>query len=168
MNAEETTAQHAAEIDWQAIHESIQVIFASLADVVQAERPSIRSRGGKTQTASQLLFTYRVFAVASDSELDPLVAGVDFAPASTGRDIRIHADLCGEESGRIYFELPEQTVPIVQDVLCATAQGLARELSEQGDVILAALNQQKTVPSPDLGAQVNGMDIVRKEYESHP
>ncbi len=39
MNAEEAVVQPAAEIDWQAIHESIQVIFASLADVVQNELP---------------------------------------------------------------------------------------------------------------------------------
>lgn len=158
----------AARIDWQAIHESIQAIFASLANAVQRNCPSIHSRGGKTQTSCFPLFSYRVFEVPSEPNLDPVVAGVDFAPTSSGPNIVVRADFCGDESGRIWFELPEQTLPPIQDVLRATAETLARELSAHSDCILAALNQQKSSSSPGLGTQDNGMGIVRKEYESHP
>ncbi|MHB1425409.1 MAG: hypothetical protein ACYC3I_19740 [Gemmataceae bacterium] len=164
---ERSSSNQATEIDWQTIHESIQAIFAALADVVQSDCPSIRSRAGKTRTSRSPLFSYRVFDVPSNPTLDPVVAGVDFSPASSGQDIVVNADLCGEESGRIWFELPEQNLPAVPDILRATAEDLARKLSEQGDRIIAALNQQKTGSSPCLGTQVNSTDIVRKEYESH-
>lgn len=161
----EKTFNQTAEIDWQALHESVQAILASLGDAVQADCPSIRSRGGKTQTARFPLFSYRVFEVPSRPDLDPLVAGVDFSSASSGQDVVVRADLCGEESGRIWFELPAQTMPAVQDVLSATAESLAHELSEQKDRIIVALNQQKT-GSSCKGLKDNGMGNARKEYES--
>lgn len=156
-----------ADIDWQAIHEAIQGIFLALAEEVQASCPAIHSRAGKTQTVRFPLFSYRVFEVPPQPDLDPVVVGVNFAPASSDGNITVSADLCGEESGQIWFELPEQTVPAAQAVLRVTAETLARRLSEQKDRIFAALNQQKTVSSPCVGTQDNGIGIVTKEYESH-
>ncbi len=164
----DNTRSRTADIDWQAIHESIQVIFLSFAEVVQAECPCVRSRTGKTQTARFPLFSYRTFDIPSQPDLDPVVAGVNFKPDASGRDITVTADLCGEESGRIWLELPEQIVSAAQDSLRAAAETFARKLSEQKDRLLVALNQPKTVSSPRVGTQDNGIGIAPKEYESHP
>ena len=53
-----------------------------------------------------------------------------------------------------------------RDVLLETAEALVIERSEQADRIIVVLKQQKTLSSPVLGKQVNGMGVERKEYES--
>jgi hypothetical protein len=135
--------QAITENTWQKIHAAVQVILASWAERVQTDYPSIHSRGGKTQTDRFPLFSYRAFEVPAEPDLDPVVAGLDFTLSDSGRSIVVRADLCGEESGRIWFELPEQTLPPIEESLEATAGSLARKLSERGDLLVAALNQQK-------------------------
>lgn len=133
------------EIDWGNIDQAVQDVFARLAQKVQASWPEIRSHGGKTRS-HLLLFSYRVFELRSDSSIDPVVAGVDFAWAPSGRRMVVRADLCGEETGQVWFELAEREVFPTQEVLRVNAVSLAERLSEQSDRIRAALSQPRLMP----------------------
>jgi hypothetical protein len=91
-----------SEHDWQALHEEIQKRFRTLAAQVPAT--AVPPRFGKTVTKLFPLFSHMSFSPTSVVGRDDIIVGVDIAPKDG--QWRIDADVCEEESGTIFFELP--------------------------------------------------------------
>jgi hypothetical protein len=87
-----------------------------------------------------LLYVYCVFDPISEVEVDPIVAGVAFKRTSGG--ILVRGDVCGEESGRVYLELPEygEIVPETGTAVIQAASRTAARLSREVDAVLRALD----------------------------
>lgn len=132
------TVNHSA-IDWEALHEYIQQLLAPMRAEVEQRWPQVRSRPGKTFTEKMLLFSYCAFENPSQPEVDPVVVGVDFAPGPAEDVVRVRGDLCGEETGSVWFEVPEQQVSRTQEALRKAAESVTTQLAAEADRVAEGL-----------------------------
>jgi hypothetical protein len=123
------------------VDETVQGLLDRLAHAVAAQRPDIHSQPGRASARGFPLFTYRTFDVAADHAIDPVVVGVVIEPAATGERLLLRADICGEESGRIFYALNDREVALAAEPVLTAAQELASQLSEQAEIVMAALAQ---------------------------
>ena len=65
---------------------------------------SVEPRFGKTVTKRFPLFSYVGFKWSPSDDDEHILVGIDIGPHDG--QWRIDADICGEESGTVYFELP--------------------------------------------------------------
>lgn len=135
-------------VDWDRVHETVQGLLGRLVHTLAAQRPDIRSQPGRAAARAFPLFTYRTFDVPADHAIDPVVVGVVFEPAATGNGLSLRADICGEESGRIFYALQEREVALAAEPVLTAAQELASQLSEQVEIVIAAL-AQPCPPEPE-------------------
>jgi hypothetical protein len=96
--------QNYTEQEWQALHEKIQQRFQALAIEVERLAPAVYAEFGKTVTSRFPLFSHVSFNVAPENTRSDVIVGVDIGPEDG--QWRIDADVCDEEDGTIYFELP--------------------------------------------------------------
>ena len=64
---------------------------------------------------------------APASQGERLIAGIDFSPSPQTGSIVVRADLCGEESGVVHFELPPLVVPADPDAFVSLERRLATQ-----------------------------------------
>ena len=133
-------------VDWETINSSVQDVLQELAAEVQRRRPEIQPRFGRTLT-HLLLFSYCAFETPSASPIDPVIAGIDFR-SQKRKAIVVRADLSGEESGKIWVELPEREVPEEQEAIRTAGVELARQLVARIDEVHAALQMRDSAVSP--------------------
>jgi hypothetical protein len=93
-----------SEVEWQLLHAEIQQRLGSAAEEIQAVSPSLQVISGKTMTKLFPLFSFVRFKSAKGSGIEDMLMGVEIVP--DGTHWRIDANVCAEESGEIYFELP--------------------------------------------------------------
>jgi hypothetical protein len=139
--AQTQKATNLSQVDWDLVYEAIQAIFEPMAEAIHRRRPDTRSRANRAAAHAFFLFAYRVFDVPMDHAIDPVVVGVEFAPAPTNGGVLVRGDISGEESGRIYFELDESEVPSARAVVLEAARQTATQLSNQVEVVIEALAQ---------------------------
>ena len=156
-----------SETQWQGLHDEIQKRLHVLAEEVRAAIQSIEPRFGKTVTKRFPLFSYVGFQWSPSDDDEHILVGVDIGPHDG--QWRIDADVCGEESGTVYFELPNPLFAVASfaemrnRVLTATDQLLAG-----GKPVLLRLLASFAVPSsqssvPSAPSQSAGMpEVARK------
>ncbi len=156
--------------EWQGLHDEIQKRLRVLADEVCTAIQSIEPRFGKTVTKRFPLFSYVGFKWSPSDDDEHILVGVDIGPHD-GK-WRIDADVCGEESGTVYFELPNPLFAVASfeemrnRVLSATDQLLAG-----GKPVLLRLLASLAAPSrlsvPSAASQSAGMpEAAAKELHS--
>lgn len=121
---------------WSSVHEEVQQHLSRLAEQIQQECPEVRVAAGRTSGQSFFLFSYHTFALPND-EVDPVVAGITVVAA--GDDVRIDADISGEQEGDIIASLPQTVVQHSKDKLIDAARDSASKLSESAKAVIAAL-----------------------------
>jgi hypothetical protein len=125
-------------VDWDRIHEAIQAVLSGLARSVKERWPEVVSRPGRTSTNKLPLFSYRTFELMDSPEADAVVVGLDFQPSET--TVRIRGDLCGEESGRIFYDTDCETeAEKTHGKVLAAALDITGKLTAQADRIREAL-----------------------------
>lgn len=90
--------------EWQALHEEIQKRFRALAGEVRLAAQSVQPQYGKTITKRFPLFSHVSFPLQNAGASNDIIVGVDIG--SENGQWQIDADVCEEESGTIFFELP--------------------------------------------------------------
>lgn len=157
-----------SEVEWQGLHDEIQKRLYVLAEEVRATIRSIEPRFGKTVTKRFPLFSYVGFKWSPSDDDEHILVGVDIGPHDG--QWRIDADVCGEESGTVYFELPNPFFAVASfeemrnRVLAATDQLLAggRPVLLRLLASLAAPSRPSSVPS--AASQSPGMpEVAAKE-----
>jgi hypothetical protein len=129
------STQTFSELEWQALHEEIQKQFRALAAEVA---PAAKPRYGKTATKLFPLFSHMSFTVAKAGRSSEIIVGVDVGPEN-GK-WRIDADICDEEDGTIYFELPRTPFSVVNfDELKDRVLRTTEQLISGGKPVLAGL-----------------------------
>jgi hypothetical protein len=93
-----------SETQWESLHEEIQRHFRTLADEMSTIAPAVKPHFNKTATELFPLFSYLSFHLPNVDEAEYIIVGVDIG-LDNGQ-WRIDADICDEEEGTIYFELP--------------------------------------------------------------
>lgn len=89
-----------SEQEWRTLHEEIQKRLRALAAQVSPSPP----RFGKTVTKLFPLFSHMSFSPTNMGGHDDIIVGVDIAP--NDGQWQIDADVSEEESGTVFFELP--------------------------------------------------------------
>jgi hypothetical protein len=118
------------EAQWQSLHEEIQKRLRALADEVHAIAPSANPRFNKTVTERFPLFSYVSFHRPDVVEAERIIVGVDVSREEAAW--RISADICDEEEGTIFFELPRtigsvSTFAELQDRVLQITEQLIKE-----------------------------------------
>ncbi|HEX7447413.1 MAG TPA: hypothetical protein VF306_07700 [Pirellulales bacterium] len=121
---------------WDDVHESVQSDLALLEAEVRRTIPGVRVDIGRTHGGRFYLFSYRTFSLP-DGHVDPVVAGVTFAPAPDG--VTVEADVNGEQTGDWIAAVPCKTVVTSRDALLHAAHDSARRLCGFADAVAAAL-----------------------------
>jgi len=124
---------------WADIHQGIQQQLTRLEAEVRRKVDRIRVDEGRTSGGNFFLFSYRTFSIP-DSDLDPVVVGITFTPASEG--VTVEADISGEQMGDLVASLPTITVADSPKELLETASALARKLCQSASAIATALKDR--------------------------
>lgn len=122
------------QVNWYQVHQLVQRIFSEMAARIKDEWPMIRSRPGKSSARSFFLYTFMIFDLGDEEELDPVIVGLTFEPAPSGDHILVTGDICGEETGRIDFELDRSSVRNSHGDILPIALEMATKLGEQIDL----------------------------------
>jgi len=144
------TSPHPAEtpprlaIDWENVHEQVQTLWGLLADGVHRYLPAIRSKQGQTTGRAWWLYTYRDFSWPDDEDAEAVGAG--FAPAAGATGVEVKGEICGEETGHLYFEVEAAVIPATPADVSAAAQHVALLLSRQVEIVVGALNERQPPP----------------------
>jgi hypothetical protein len=136
-----------SQIDWNQVNRIVQREFRTLAGEVRRRWPHIRARAGRTSGRVFFLFAYCTFDVPEDHGIDPVVVGINFGPTPHGGAVVVQGDISGEESGKVYYELPPREVPNQRVAILVAAREIARDLSNQADSIGENLVQANYPPS---------------------
>ena len=129
-------------IDWDEVEQAVNDVFGELASWVKRLRPSVRSRAGSNRSPAVILYVYRVFEPISDPESDAIVVGVAFK--NTPHGILVRGDICGEDSGTVYFEHPDcrKEVPKPNRAVLTAASAVAARLEREIDRLIEMLDEQ--------------------------
>jgi hypothetical protein len=122
--------------DWEEVHALIQRILAGLQPDLAPGEPPVRSPGGRTSGPAFFLASYRTFTPALPEDHEAVVAGVTLLPRSHG--VLVRADLCGEETGQLFWEM-EQEIPLTRTAVLHAAEQAASRLRNQGNLVGRAL-----------------------------
>lgn len=126
---------------WPDADRAVQVELAALDEAVRRAVPGVRVRPGSNVAKAWLLFSYRVYDPPTDSGVDPVVVGVSISRASTSGTITVRGDIAGETLGDVLFDVPDRTsIDKTQAVEAARAMGA--QLSQQADIVIAALGDE--------------------------
>ena len=123
-------------LDWDEVHNSIQLILAALDSKVANSSPGVTIKPGRNSARAWDLFSYRVYQSAAAAEIDPVVVGI--VCSRTDRGFVIHGDIAGETRGDILFEVTDREAigkPAVIDATHDTAELLAK----QSEIVAAAV-----------------------------
>jgi hypothetical protein len=146
-----------SQADWDQVHEAIQVLLAPLDDQVREQLPAIRS--GPSRAAGRVCFlnSLRQFRWPGEEEgiTEAVVVEVTFTPSSADMEVRVSGDICGGETGHVYYEIEERQVSASRDAVYAAACEIAGELSQQVEVVVNALCERR--PPPDYRSGVLGI-----------
>lgn len=90
-----------SEAEWLTLDDEIQKRLRALSNQIRESAPVVEPHFGKTVTKLFPLFSYVTFKRSDD---ECIIVGVDIGLADG--QWRIDADVSDEESGTVYFELP--------------------------------------------------------------
>jgi hypothetical protein len=145
-----------SQVDWEQVNWVIQRAFRDLAERICRDDSGIHSRAGRTTAKAFLLFAYRTFYPLENAAVDPVVVGVNFQPSRAQDVLLVGGDIAGEETGRVFFELPIQEVVHQRSAVLRAAEQIAGALSGQEDVVRDALRKPSAAPasgSPSGGGE---------------
>jgi hypothetical protein len=125
------------EVDWDDVQRAVADPFCRLAADVAVRLPGVRCRPGANRSPAVLLYAYSVFDLPDPPDPDPLVVGVSFKRGANG--LLVRGDICGEESGKIYWAPSTCRLLVPQDA---------------GDVLLAG-STVATLLAREIDALVN-------------
>jgi hypothetical protein len=117
-----------------------------MIDPLHQHSPNIDSKSGKTAACAFFLFTYLGFNWKDDADSEAVVVGVDFVPSQTRGEVVLRGDICGDETGHVYYEI-EKKVPETRLAILTAARETAEQLSKQVDVVEKALSERRSSPS---------------------
>ena len=124
--------------NWDGIHERIQERFRSLSREVLAARPDVVALPGRTSAKANPLYSHCVYLIPAHQEFDALTVGVSFE-ADRAAGWRIRAEIAGDSTGIVYFDLPMAAALRDSASLIVAADDAARQLCELKEVVLANL-----------------------------
>jgi hypothetical protein len=124
-------------VDWAKVNAVAQQVLSSLAECVQDKWPVISSRGGSAPMRNYPLYSYWTFYHTQIPQLDPVVVAV-YGKSSDNSTI-MRGDICGEETGQIFYETAELHYLNDQQTLLMAAKELAESLKNQVAVVAGAL-----------------------------
>jgi hypothetical protein len=122
---------------WAILHEEAQGQLSHLEEGIRRKIAKLQVVAGRTSGDYFYLYSYQTFSLSDDDKLDPVVAGITFSPDRT--NVKIEAEISGEQTGDIILSLPTTTVANSKEDLIEAARGLTRRLSQSADLVAAAL-----------------------------
>ena len=142
--------QHApsSSVDWNAIHDSVVQVLASVSETIEALGVPLVWRIGRTSSPTCPLYSYLAFDRPQQENEESIIVGVAFV--EDGPKIRVNGDISGEESGSVYFgdQCEQFVLRNEKDIrLCAeeVAMRLASHWSLVVDLLdLSSLKHDKT------------------------
>jgi len=127
-------------LDWDEIHEAVQSVLQEMDQSILKCQPGVGIKCGKNQAPKWFLFSHRVYQPAGNSEIDPVVVGVDFAPGSHG--VIVHGDAAGETLGDVLLDLSPREV-IGKLAILEAARDLAEQLTHHAACVAEALKDSR-------------------------
>jgi hypothetical protein len=124
--------------DFDRLHEASQKIFEALARKAQQRYPALKALFGRTTTQKFPMFSHVTFEDKSQPNIDPVVVGIDVR-VDMGL-ILLEAEIVGEETGKVHFELPNQELPFGSDYAVVLDQ-TTRTVQQLADNATAVLEQ---------------------------
>ncbi len=121
---------------WDYVHREIQGSLGVLA--LSVGQIPARLRPGRTSSRTFPLFSYLTFEPIDGREDESIVAGVTIATTAEGR-LEVSADISGEESGRVFFDVAGKHVESDPAEILREAVGMAKQLAKGASNLQAAL-----------------------------
>lgn len=109
-----------------------------LQNEVRRKIANVHVLAGRTAGDRFYLHSHQTFSLPECDDVDAVVVGLTFSPALD--DVKIDADISGEQTGDLIFSLPTRKVANARQPLMEATHDLARTLSESVDVVAAALS----------------------------
>ena len=131
-------------VDWEGVRRAIVDALNQLAEDVQAREPAVAIKPGTTHGGVIELFVFSSFALPTRADAEAIIAGVTIQ--RNGARFLLTADVCGEDSGRIYAtEEPLNLNGELTPALVRAAGALAARLSREADRVLDAVRNSQEV-----------------------
>lgn len=131
-------------VDWDEVRQAIGDALSQLAEDVVTREPSVVVKPGTTRGGVIELFVFCSFALPMRANAEAIVVGVTIQ--RNARGFLLTADVCGEESGRVYAkEGPLVIGGEPAGGLVEAAGALAARLIRNADVVLDAVRNSLEV-----------------------
>jgi hypothetical protein len=125
-----------APIDWSAVGGAARSALIQLEADIKTRQPSTQARYGTTSGGAVKVFSYCALSLPSRDEA--IVAGLTVIANEDGLTLR--ADVCGEDSGRIFLqETPHHLETEEISLIAGAAANLAARLTRRVDEISVVL-----------------------------
>lgn len=121
------------EIGWDAVQAEVSGVFARLAS---QWLPHVISKPGVTRSKTHgWLYIYRTFEPQGVREA--IVMGLRLAPVEGG--VRLTADICGEDSGKVFLEDPDEATIVRSDAVMRAAMARVARFDANYRTLIAAV-----------------------------
>jgi hypothetical protein len=132
-------------VDWDEVQRAVEEAFSQLAASVAGRLPGVRCRPGANRSPAVLLYAYSVFDLPDPPDADPIVVGVSFKRGANG--ILVRGDICGEESGEIYWAPSTCRVLVPQDAggVLLAGRTVATLLAREVEMLMNLLRRREPV-----------------------
>lgn len=125
-----------APIDWSVVEGAARSALMQLEADIKTRQPSTQARCGMTSGGAVKVFSYCALSLPSRGEA--IVAGLTVIAIEDGLTLR--ADVCGEDSGRIFLqETPHHLDTDEASLIAGAAANLAARLTRRVDEITRVL-----------------------------
>jgi hypothetical protein len=130
-----------AETGWSDVERAARAGLVQVESDVRAREPSAKALQRSVRAGAAKLFAYCALSLPSRATAEAIVAGITVRTKDAG--YLVEADVCGEDSGRVFFDESIQLMSVDRAVLIETVSKVAERLSRRSGEILGALRQSE-------------------------
>jgi hypothetical protein len=128
---------------WEALGKAIEDPLRQLAEDLRSREPSVLAKCGEARGGVIERFVFLSLSVPTRPNSEAVVVGVTIERSDVG--FRVTADICGDESGRIYAQEPTLELAHPTTSLIADAGALAARICRDPDLVLEAIRSSPEV-----------------------